>query len=145
MTANCKLSDLWETPDYIFNPLNDRFHFTLDPCCTKENARATEFFTIAEDGLNRSWGSHMVFCNPPYSRGLIDAWTYKIWQESTRGNGCKIVALLPVSTSTFWFHNYVQGKGEIQFLKGRVKFKNNRSSPPFSSMLVYYGFDSPQT
>lgn len=29
----------WETPQDLFNLLNQEFHFNLDPCCTKENAK----------------------------------------------------------------------------------------------------------
>lgn len=131
-------SDLWETPDYIFEPLNKKYQFTLDPCCIKENAKAENFFTPSEDGLNRSWGNHSVYVNPPYSRGLIDAWTYKCWQESLSGKGNKIIALLPVSTSSKWFHNFVWNKCEIEFVKGRIKFKGAKYTAPFSSMLCYY-------
>jgi DNA-binding transcriptional ArsR family regulator len=31
-------SDLWETPQYLFDELNREFHFELDVCATKENA-----------------------------------------------------------------------------------------------------------
>jgi len=31
-------SNEWETPQAFFDKLNAEFHFTLDPCCTHENA-----------------------------------------------------------------------------------------------------------
>jgi hypothetical protein len=30
-------SDEWETPQDLFDKLNEEFHFTLDPCATHEN------------------------------------------------------------------------------------------------------------
>lgn len=31
--------DDWETPKDFYEKLDDEFHFTLDPCCTHENAK----------------------------------------------------------------------------------------------------------
>lgn len=28
--------DNWETPQYLYDELNDKFHFTLDPCADKK-------------------------------------------------------------------------------------------------------------
>ena len=30
-------SDEWETPQELFNELDDEFHFTVDACATDEN------------------------------------------------------------------------------------------------------------
>lgn len=48
--------DNWETPQDLFKSLNDEFHFTLDPCCTKETAKCRKFYTQEEDGLKQNWG-----------------------------------------------------------------------------------------
>lgn len=48
-------SDEWETPPELFDELNEEFHFTLDPCCTYENAKCAKHYTIEEDGLVQSW------------------------------------------------------------------------------------------
>lgn len=37
--------DDWETPQWLFNQLDDEFHFTLDPCCTAENAKCRKYYT----------------------------------------------------------------------------------------------------
>lgn len=46
--------DDWETPQWLFNQLDDEFHFTLDPCCTAENAKCRKYYTKAETGLSRT-------------------------------------------------------------------------------------------
>ncbi len=79
--------DLWETPDYIYQPLNVEFGFTLDPCCTIITAKCLTFFTPVEDGLSQSWQGHRAFANPPYSRGNIDKWVRKCYEESKTGGG----------------------------------------------------------
>jgi site-specific DNA-methyltransferase (adenine-specific) len=49
-------SNEWATPQSFFDELDKEFHFTLDPCCTHENAKCKRHFTIEEDGLKQSWG-----------------------------------------------------------------------------------------
>lgn len=46
--------------------------------------------------------------------------------------------LLPARTDTKWFHNWIYGKAEIQFIKGRLKFGTSKTSAPFPSMLVIF-------
>lgn len=46
----------WETPQDFFNALDREFHFTLDPCATKETAKCEKYYTPEENGLLKSWG-----------------------------------------------------------------------------------------
>ena len=52
---------------------------------------------------------------------IKEAFIKKAVTESKKGKLC--VMLLPVSTSTKIFHDYIYNKAEIRFIKGRVKFK----------------------
>lgn len=128
--------DLWETPDWLFAKLNLEFGFTLDPCCETHTAKCKKFYTPKENGLLQSWRDEKVFVNPPYSRGNIDQWMKKCLEEAPYAK--KIVALIPVSTSSKWFHEYVLGKTEIRYLKGRVRFRGAPFTAPFSSMIVIF-------
>lgn len=121
----------WETPQDLFHSLDKEFHFTLDPCATKENAKCKKFYTKEDDGLKQDWTGERVFMNPPYGRE-IGKWVKKA-KESALG----VVALLPARTDTKWFHDYVQGS-EIRFIKGRLKFSNSHNSAPFPSMIVIF-------
>lgn len=104
-SQGCEQKDRWATPDEIFLPLYAEFGFNLDPCCEIHTAKCQYFFTEKEDGLLQDWGKHIVFVNPPYSRGTIDKWMKKCYEESLKG--VVVVALIPVSTSSKWFHEYV--------------------------------------
>jgi len=53
--------DYWETPPEIFNPLNEEFDFTLDPCCVPETAKCDRYYTKKEDGLAQNWGGRTCF------------------------------------------------------------------------------------
>jgi len=60
----------WQTPDNVFNELNEEFNFTLDPCCQHDSAKCDKYYTPVEDGLSQSWANETVFVNPPYGREL---------------------------------------------------------------------------
>lgn len=123
-----------QTPPELFEVLNREFHFTLDPCATKETALCEKYFTPREDGLSQSWAGHSVFMNPPYDR-YINKWVSKAYTEA-RDHHATVVCLLPASTDTKWFHHYALS-GEIRFLVGRLKF-SGLGRAKFASVLVIY-------
>lgn len=129
--------DDWETPQSFFNELNKEFNFTLDPCATHETAKCTKYYTAEEDGLKQDWEGETVFCNPPYSNRQQTKWVEKCYMEAKKLNTV-VVALLPARTDTIRFHEYIYGKAEIRFLKGRLKFVGAPSTAPFPSMIVIW-------
>ena len=129
-------TDEWATPQNVFEELNKEFHFNLDPCATKDNAKCRKFFTKAQDGLKQNWQGYNVFCNPPYGR-KIKEWVRKAYEESLKPN-TTVVMLIPARTDTSYFHDYIYGKAEIRFIRGRLKFGNAKNSAPFPSMIVVY-------
>ena len=128
----------WETPKELFNELDREFHFTLDPASTDENAVCKKHFTPREDGLAQSWHGETVFCNPPYGRDL-PVWIEKAATEARKG--ATVVMLIPARTDTKAFHDFIYGKAEIRFLKGRLKFGLggvSSDAAPFPSMVVVF-------
>ena len=123
-------TDMWETPRDLFDRLNSIHHFTLDVCALPENAKCKDFYTPKENGLLQKWGG-CCWCNPPYGRE-IGKWVKKAYEED-----CKVVMLLPARTDTKWFHDYCL-KGEVEFLRGRLKFGKAQNSAPFPSMIVIF-------
>jgi len=123
----------WSTPQDLFDKLNDEFHFDIDVCATKENAKCEYYYTIISDGLKHNWNEQRVWCNPPYGRE-IGKWVKK----ASEAQGGLVVMLLPARTDTRWFHDYIYGKAEIRFIKGRVKFGDGKQSAPFPSMIVVF-------
>lgn len=131
----------WRTPQAFFDDLNREFHFVLDAAAMPENAKCTQYFTPETDGLSRSWDvGGSVFCNPPYGR-KIGKWVQKAYSEYVRG-GVTIVMLIPARTDTSYFHDYIYGKAEIRFLRGRLKFEDENgvamNPAPFPSMVVIF-------
>jgi phage N-6-adenine-methyltransferase len=129
-------SEEWPTPKDFFKLLDNEFHFDLDPCATHENAKCKKYFTKDNDGLRQDWGTHIVFCNPPYGKDMR-AWAHKCWDASI--NGAIVVLLAHSRTDTRWFHDWVYNKAaEIRFVRGRLKFGDGKQSAPFPSMVAIF-------
>lgn len=129
-------SDEWATPQKFYDDLNEEFHFTLDPCATEKNTKCKKYYTKDQDGLQQDWSNNVVFVNPPYSQAK--EWVQKCYWES-KNKGVKVVMLIPARTDTRYFHDFIYGKAEIRFIKGRLKFNDSKNCAPFPSMIVIYG------
>lgn len=81
-------------------------------------------------------GGERVFCNPPYGRE-IGKWVQKSFEESKKKNTL-VVMLIPARTDTKYFHDYIYGKAEVRFIRGRLKFGNAKTAAPFPSMVVIF-------
>lgn len=130
----------WGTPDSLFNQLDLEYNFQRDLAASDINAKCLTYFTELDNSLNIDWHklSGWSWLNPPYGRQLKH-WIKKCHEEAELG--AKIVCLLPARTDTSYFHDYIYGKYEITFLRGRVKFLNNgeeMDAAPFPSMIVVF-------
>ena len=133
---NLNHKDDWATPAEFYKQLDDEFHFDFDPCPL--HARF--------DAFTRKWGKRN-FINPPYSRKLKEAFVIRaIYEAKERKHLC--VMLLPVSTSTALFHDWIQPNAtEIRFVRGRISFEGvntkgkhvgKGSKPMHDSMIVIF-------
>ena len=125
-------NEVWETPQDLFNRLNDEFHFDIDVCATPENAKCSKFFSPLDDGLSQDWQG-VCWMNPPYGK-KIRAWMKKAMEAKTT-----VVCLVPSRTDTKWWHDYAMKANEIRFIKGRLKFGNSKNSAPFPSAIIVFG------
>lgn len=136
------------TPKDFFDRLDQEFHFALDAAATEKSAKCPVYFTPETDGLGSSWSEAggPVFCNPPYGRKL-GKWVQKAYEEAK--SGTTIVLLIPARTDTSYFHDYIYGRAEVRFIRGRLVFVDEDGKPctdakgrampaPFPSMVVIY-------
>lgn len=79
------------TSPCVFDPINAIHKFTLDAAANAANSRCSKFFTLADDGLSRSWAGERVWCNPPFSN--LGSWVAKAISEVEIG-GCEVVVML---------------------------------------------------
>lgn len=134
-------TDDWYTPQYLFDALNNEFHFDLDPCADETNHKYDLYYTREQDGLKQDWSGKRAFINPPYGKET-DLWVKKAHDEVLYGD-CEIaVMMLAARTDTKYFHEYIYHKAEIRFLKGRIKFGGSKNAAPFPSMIVIYRKDN---
>ena len=127
-------SDQWATPQDLFNKLDSIFNFETDVCADASNAKCDKFYSVEDDGLKQDWEG-VCWCNPPYGRE-IPKWIEKAYTSSVESNAT-VVCLVPARVDTRWWHDYCV-KGEMFFIKGRLKFGEATSSAPFPSAIVVF-------
>lgn len=126
-------TDLWSTPQDFFDALDEKWGFTLDVCATSENAKCARYYTELSDGLALPWQG-VCWMNPPYGRE-IGAWMRKAHESACEG--ATVVCLVPARTDTAWWHTWAV-RGEIEFLRGRLKFGGSKNSAPFPCAVVVF-------
>lgn len=126
-------TDEWATPLEFFRQMDAEFGFTLDVCATPDNAKCRRFYTREVDGLSQPWDG-VVWMNPPYG-AAIGQWMERAYHASLAG--ATVVCLVPARTDTAWWHDYA-AKGEVRFIRGRLKFGGSDNSAPFPSAVVIY-------
>lgn len=127
-------TDDWATPWEFFDKLNDEFKFTLDPCASARNHKTDRYFSRTRNGLTQDWSAERVFMNPPYGR-VIHLWIRKAFESAKAG--ALVVCLIPSRTDTSYWHDYCM-KGEIRFIRGRLRFGGSKNSAPFPSAVVIF-------
>lgn len=127
-------TDLWSTPQDLFDKYNEIYQFETDVCALPENAKCEKFFTPEMDGLKQEW-TGVCWCNPPYGRQIGK------WVEKACKSFATVVMLIPARTDTKWFHDYCLPYGKIEFLRGRLKFGGCENPAPFPSMIVVFKAD----
>lgn len=126
-------TDLWATPQDFFDKLDAEFNFELDVCATHENAKCKKYYTVRENGLLQRWQG-VCWMNPPYGR-VIGEWVKKAYESAQ--DGATVVCLVPARTDTRWWHDYCM-KGEIRFVRGRLKFGTAKENAPFPNAVVIF-------
>jgi len=135
-------TDDWETPQALFDELNKEFSFSIDVCASNQNAKVDRFWSREMNSLQIPWVKWaninnlppVFWMNPPYGR-VIGKWMKKAYEESRRG--ASVVCLVPARTDTSWWHDYCM-KGEIRFIRGRLKFGGSKNGAPFPSAIVVF-------
>lgn len=126
-------TDEWATPPEVFDYWNKLYKFNLDVCATADNAKCAKYFTKSQDGLLQDWVGN-CWMNPPYGRE-ISKWIKKAYDSSRKG--ATVVCLIPSRTDTAWWHDYVM-RGEVKFIRGRLKFSGSTNAAPFPSAVVVF-------
>ena len=125
--------ETWETPQDFFDKQNALHGFTLDVCAQHHSAKCPTYYTVEDDAFVKPWDG-VIWMNPPYGRGII-RWMKRAYEASL--DGAKVVCLVPARTDTAWWWEYAM-KGQIEFIRGRLKFGGAKTGAPFPSALVVF-------
>jgi len=137
-------TDLWSTPQDLFDKLNEEFQFQMDVCATHDNHKCDRYMTPEEDALSDNMEPHWIgklWMNPPYGRE-ISRWVKRAYESSIKYKAT-IVCLVPARTDTSWWHDYCI-KGKVRFIRGRLKFNGHKNSAPFPSAIVIFSPNPPE-
>jgi phage N-6-adenine-methyltransferase len=126
-------TDLWSTPQNFFDSLDVEFKFEIDVCASPDNAKCKRYFTEQDNGLLQRWEG-VIWMNPPYGRKIGD-WIRKAYESAQEG--ATVVCLIPSRTDAGWWHDYCM-KGEIRFVRGRIKFSGSKWNAPFPSAVIIF-------
>lgn len=123
------VEDNWETPPLLLKEVMEKYdiHPTLDVCATGYNTRFPKYITVQDNALTKEW-TEDFFMNPPYSE--INLWMQKAYEQHIEYNVNALI-LVFAKTSTKWWHEYVEGKAETHFQKGRIRFLLNGIEPRY--------------
>ena len=132
----------WETPQDLFDELDQEFRFSLDVCATPETAKCDRYFTPEIDGLAQEWHG-VCWCNPPYGRE-IGQWIAKAREAGRKG--ATVVCLIPSRTDTRYWHDHIwddknhcpQLGVEVRLIRGRLKFGDAKNAAPFPSAVIVF-------
>ena len=133
--SSISIHDEWETPSILYKEACQRYNIfpKIDVCATLQNTKCDVLFTKQTNGLSMRWLKDS-YMNPPYSK--IKSWIAKAYKEHIENN-ISILALTFAKTDTEWWHKYVDGKTEIHFIKGRLKFINSQTRLPSKNSAPY--------
>jgi phage N-6-adenine-methyltransferase len=153
------MNDGWITQPYIYNWIQSqlKFQMILDLAADNNNKKCNAYIGKDEDALSLNWFlEHQLlhninidlrnintgcFCNPPYSKPNLPAFTKKACIEAKNGlNQCFLVPL----DITSWSRDYVWGQAEVWIPDERIAFIDPatgkpQTQPPKGSMIVIYG------
>lgn len=141
------MTERWQTPPEIFDPLMREFDFDLDAAADSETTRAPSYLT---DALELDdWPGKRIWLNPPYGRKL-EPFVRKAAQEAAKGK--TVVAIIPFRCRAAWWHESVIGKAvEVRCVRKRPKFiradgtRGKFTGSCDSCIVIWHGKSADQT
>lgn len=111
-------TQLWSTPDGLFDGLHAEFGFTVDAAANRHNAKLKNYWHEKKNGLMQPWEDHVVWCNPPWDDPPP-------WVRRAMAIGVRAMLLLPVRTDRLWWYECVTSSTppKITWILGRIAFK----------------------
>jgi site-specific DNA-methyltransferase (adenine-specific) len=116
------LHDEVATPDWLFEKLDEEFHFTWDVAASRDLHRCEGYYTEEDDALGRPWDGEVCWCNPPFSEAA--KWADKAVAEARAG--ATVVMVINTIRVFGWSSATVLkrfDKAELRIIPGRARFR----------------------
>ena len=133
----------WYTPAYIIEAAREVLgQIELDPATSdiaNITVRASEFYTEADDALSLDWPPSKIWMNPPYARGMVEAFAAKL-VDAVNG-GAEAIALVNNASETGWFQSLAERCSSVCFHRGRVRYSTpdgDSSGTPLQGQAIFY-------
>ena len=109
------------TPTDIKERLFSKYDFTIDLCASDKNHLCDRYYTIETDALKQNWDNEIAYLHP-----LFDSKIGKFVEKAYNSKNSTIVMLLPASTHTKYFHEYLYKKHNVDIEFLRMPCKDGR-------------------
>ena len=116
------------TPTDIKKRLFEKYNFTIDLCASDKNHLCERYYTKETDALKQDWNNEVAYLHP-----LFDSKIGKFVEKASKAKNSTIVMLLPASTHTKYFHDYLYKKPNVNIEFLRLPRKNGKSGFRFLS------------
>ena len=109
-----KTMEYLRTPVDIWESLSREFDFTIDVCASDDNHLLPRYYTKENDALTKDWSGEVAYIHP-----LFDGKIGNFVEKAAKTPHLTAVFLLPASTHTKYFHEYIYQKPncEVRFLR----------------------------
>ena len=134
-------NDDYGTPLFLFEEACQKFKVrpVVDYFASDTNHVCDEYYTKNDNAFLQDW-TKPGFINPPYS--MVAKVIKKAWEEHQKHN-TELLLLTYSKSDTRWWHEFIEGKAEVHFHKGRIKFLDSKGIPtkrpaPYPSVWIIY-------
>jgi hypothetical protein len=101
---------------------------------------AARFYTMADDGLRQRWHGN-VWMNPPYVQPVMTHFSEAVSDKFDAKEIRQACVLVNNATETSWFQRLLASASAICFIRGRIRFLDERGEPvrtPLQGQAVFY-------
>lgn len=122
-------NDLWETPGPVLYPKLTELNIQpkIDVFASKKNHKFPIYYTQEDSAFNHEL-TETFFANPEYSN-IYESMKF-LYNQHLKHNVTGLI-LVFAKTSVKWWHDFVEGKAETHFQKGRIRFLLNGIEPRY--------------
>jgi len=138
-------SNLWATPQWLFDHLARVFDIVADLCATPDTTKCEVYLSPWTDAFTEEWEwpGRAAFMNPPYrdERYKMMEWMQRAADQAEQ-HDTQIICLVKAATETKWFQVGWDRASAIVFFAKRLAFTlhgEKKDGARFPNALLIFG------